>query len=45
MSPEFISDNYSLIGRDLHGLPDAPLGIPPVHQVLQHPVSIGTGAR
>ena len=41
--PEFISDNYNLIGTDLHSLPNAPPGIPPVHQILQHPVSIGTG--
>ena len=41
--PEFISDNYNLVGTYLHDLPDAPPGIPPVHQILQDPVSIGTG--
>ena len=37
--PEFISDNYKLIGTCLHGPPDAA----PVHQILQHPASIRTG--
>ena len=41
--PKFISDNYKLIGTDLHGFPDAPPGIHPDHQILQHPVYIGTG--
>ena len=43
--PEFISDNYKLIGTHLHGFPDASPRIPPVHQILQHPVSIETGTR
>ena len=41
--PKFISDNYMLIGTDLHGFPDAHPGIHPDHQILQHPVYIGTG--
>ena len=42
-SPKFIYDNYNLIGRDLHDLPDSHLGILPIHD--QHPVSIGTETR
>ena len=41
--PEFIFDNYVLSGLHLHGLLDVPPGIPPVHQILQDPVSIVTG--
>ena len=43
--PEFISNNYNLIGTDLHGLSDAHPWIAPVHHILQHPVSIENGTR
>ena len=43
--PEFISDNYKLIGTQLRGFPDTSPGIPSVQQIPQHPVSIGTGTQ
>ena len=43
--PDFISDNYKSIGTHLHGFPDESPRIPLVHQILQHPVFIGSGTR